>query len=192
MATCKSATEVRIPTHADPFASSDKRPPSTFLDLPAELRNWIYGYTLIYGILQIPSCSLWGRLPLLDVGLLRTCCQIHTETVLLLYRFNNFRLKHNMNLDMLMTCLNEEKRSDVRRLDMDMNAAKKIERQIRNGYDCPKLRLFPALEMMHVWGEAPEYMRVFINTSLALATGKKSLRIVSVAAQYEAWNKSSG
>lgn len=55
-----------------------------------------------------------------------------------------------MDLDMLTTCLNEEKRSVVRRLDMDINAAKKVERQIRNGYDSPKLRLFPALEAMHV------------------------------------------
>jgi hypothetical protein len=143
-------------------------------------------------MIEVPSWSLCGRLPLLDVGLLRTCRQIHTETVLLFYRFNNFRLKHNMDLDMLTTCLNEEKRSVVRRLDMDMNAAKKVERQIRNGYDCPKLRLFPALEAMHVWGEAPQQMRVSINTSSALAIGKRGLRIIWVATQYEAWNKSNG
>jgi hypothetical protein len=99
--------------------------------LPAELRNRVYGYTLIYGILELPSWSLWGRLPLLDVGLLRTCRQIHMETVLLLYRFNNFRLEHNMDLDMLTTCLNEEKRSVVRRLDMDRTPPKRS--NVRSG-----------------------------------------------------------
>lgn len=136
-------------------------------------------------MLEVPSLSLWGRRPLLDVGLLRTCRQIHAETVLLFYTFNNFRLGQNMDLDMLTTCLSEEKRSVIQRLDMDTKVAKKIDCLIRNGYDCPKLRLFPVLGAMHVWGEAPEHTRNSINTSLVVATGRKSLRVIWVDAQDE-------
>jgi len=165
---------------------------SPFLRLPAELRNRIYGYTLAYGTLEVPSWSQWGQLPLLDVGLLRTCRQIHAETTMLFYSLNTFRLNNNMDLVTLTACLNAEKRSVIRRLDLNLRAALAINDAMRHGCGCPKLRLFPSLESIHIWGQAPEEIRHAINTALRFGTLNMGLRITWVAACYDMWNKSSG
>jgi hypothetical protein len=150
----------------------------------------------------VPAWSSLGQLSLLDVGLLRACRQIHIETTGLFYSLNVFRLNNNMDLLTLTACLNEEKRSVIRRLDLRLRAAESIEKVVWrsvvwrsvvwSGCDCSKLLLFPSLEAVHVWGDAKETRKNSINKCLAVATGKRDLRVVWVAAQDGASDMSSG
>jgi hypothetical protein len=125
------------------------------------------------------------------VGLLRACRHIHIETTGLFYSLNVFRLNNNMDLLTLTVCLSEEKRSVIRRIDLRLRAAKAIESRVLTDGDCAKMRLFPALEAVHVWGRATESRKSCINKSLTVATDKMDLSIVWEDVQYGEWEERS-
>jgi hypothetical protein len=85
----------------------------------------------------------------------------------------------------------------IRRLDLRLRAAESIEKVVWrsvvwSGCDCSKLLLFPSLEAVHVWEDAKETRKNSINKCLAVATGKRDLRVVWAAAQDGASDLSSG
>ncbi|KAK5125280.1 hypothetical protein LTR85_000956 [Meristemomyces frigidus] len=85
----KSGAVIAIPTSA--CASTEINVPGSpfrFMDLPAELRTWVYREALVPGLVRLLSCKHGnpsGVTPLLTVGLLATSYQINDEAKGLLF-----------------------------------------------------------------------------------------------------------
>ena len=68
----------------------------SFLELPSELRNQIYGYILVPGrILILPMERRTTKPP----HLTQVCAQIRCETLPLYYKYNTFGMDFTVNLD---------------------------------------------------------------------------------------------
>ncbi|KAK4549171.1 hypothetical protein LTR36_007629 [Oleoguttula mirabilis] len=81
----KVETKVKVATSSSACASiqrNEREGPFRFMDLPPELRTWVYREALVLGTVELLSCkhgNPFGVTPSLTVGLLATCHQINHE-----------------------------------------------------------------------------------------------------------------